>query len=186
MRVRAVLFVILLCLTSSCMPGQAAAAGSEAPASADDIRKLFDVMQIRNQMRTVMQQVSQQMRSLERDQVRKQQPNVTDQDFAKFDAISDEVMKNLSVEGLLDDMIPVYQKHLNKSDVNAMVGFYSTPTGQKILREMPAMTTEGMQAMQPHLKQMIEEANAQIEKRVKEEMRQKKQDDGAKPDALKN
>jgi hypothetical protein len=133
-----------------------------------------------------MQQVSQQMRSLERDQVRKQQPNVTDQDFAKFDAISDEVMKNLSVEGLLDDMIPVYQKHLNKSDVNAMVGFYSTPTGQKILREMPAMTTEGMQAMQPHLKQMIEEANSQIEKRVKEELRQKKQDDAAKPDALKN
>ena len=143
-------------------------------------------MQIRNQMRLVMQQVSQQMRSLERDQVRKQQPNVTDQDFAKFDAISDEVMKNLSVEGLLDDMIPVYQKHLNKSDVNAMVGFYSTPTGQKILREMPAMTTEGMQAMQPHLKQMIEEANSQIEKRVKEELRQKKQDDAAKPDALKN
>jgi hypothetical protein len=168
------------------MLGQAAAAGSEAPASADDIRKLFDVMQIRNQMRLVMQQVSQQMRSLERDQVRKQQPNVTDQDFAKFDAISDEVMKNLSVEGLLDDMIPVYQKHLNKSDVNAMVGFYSTPTGQKILREMPAMTTEGMQAMQPHLKQMIEEANSQIEKRVKEELRQKKQDDAAKPDALKN
>src|SRR4029077_17082420 len=143
MRVRAVLFAILLCLTSPCLLGQAA--GSEAPASADDVRKLFDVMQIRNQMKLVMQQVSQQIRSLERDQVRKQQPNVTNEDFAKFDAISDEVMKNLSVEGLLDDMIPVYQKHLNKSDVNAMVGFYSTPTGQKILREMPAMTTEGMQ-----------------------------------------
>lgn len=186
MRVCAVLFLILVCVTSSCMLGQAAAAASETPASADDIRKLFDVMQIRNQMKLVMQQVSQQMRSLERDQVRKQQPNVTDQDFAKFDAISDEVMKNLSVEGLLDDMIPVYQKHLNRSDVNAMVGFYSTATGQKILREMPAMTTEGMQAMQPHLKQMIEEANAQIEKRVKEELRQKKQDDAAKPDTLKN
>ncbi|MBZ5688683.1 MAG: DUF2059 domain-containing protein [Acidobacteriia bacterium] len=186
MRVRAFLFAILLCLTSSCMFGQAAAAGSEAAASPDDIRKLFDVMQIRNQMKLVMQQISQQIRSLERDQVRKQQPNVTDQDFAKFDAISDEVMKNLSVEGLLDDMIPVYQKHLNKSDVNAMVGFYSTPTGQKILREMPAMTTEGMQAMQPHLKQMIEEANAELEKRVKEEMQQKKQGDAAKPNTVKN
>jgi uncharacterized protein len=186
MRVCAVWFVILLCLTSPCMVGQAAAAGSEAPASADDIRKLFDVMQIRNQMKLVMQQVSQQIRSLERDQVRKQQPNVTDEDFAKFDAISDEVMKGLSVEGLLDDMIPVYQKHLNKSDVNAMVGFYSTPTGQKILREMPAMTTEGMQAMQPHLKQMIDEANTQLEKRVKEEMQQKKQVNTTKPDTVKD
>jgi hypothetical protein len=186
MRVRAVFFAILLCLTSSCMLGQAAASGAESPASPDDIRKLFDVMQIRNQMKLVMQQVSQQIRSLERDQVRKQQPNVTNEDFAKFDAISDDVMKKLSVEGLLDDMIPVYQKHLNKSDVKAMVAFYSTPTGQKILREMPAMTTEGMQSMQPHLKQMIEEANAQIDKRVKEEMQQKKQDDAAKPNVIKN
>jgi hypothetical protein len=168
MRVRAVWFVILLGVTSSCVVGQAVAVGSEAPASRDDIRRLFDVMQIRNQMKLVMQQVSQQIRSLERDQVRKQQPNVTNEDFAKFDAISDEVMKNLSVEGLLDDMVPVYQKHLNQSDVNAMVGFYSTPTGQKILREMPAMTTEGMQAMQPHLKQMIDQANAQLEERLKE------------------
>jgi hypothetical protein len=67
-----------------------------------------------------------------------------------------------------------------------MVGFYSTPTGQKILREMPAMTTEGMQAMQPHLKKMIDEANSQLEERVKEELRKKKQDDAAKPNTLKN
>ena len=40
------------------------------------------------------------------------------------------------------DMVPVYQKHLSKSDVEEMIKFYSTPTGQKILREMPAMTAE--------------------------------------------
>ena len=48
---------------------------------------------------------------------------------------------------MLDDMIPVYQKHLTKSDVDEMIKFYSTPTGQKFLREMPAMTAEGMEAM---------------------------------------
>jgi hypothetical protein len=48
------------------------------------------------------------------------------------------------------------------------------------------MTTEGMQAMQPHLKKMIDEANSQLEERVKEELRKKKQDDAAKPNTLKN
>jgi hypothetical protein len=95
-------------------------------------------------------------------------------------------LKGVSVEGLVDDMIPVYQKHLNKADVNAMVGFYSTPTGQKILREMPAMTTEGMQAMQPRLRQMMADANSQIEKMVKEQMQEKKQDHPAKPNTVKN
>jgi len=79
----------------------------------------------------------------------------------------------MSVEGLLDDMIPVYQKHLSKSDVEAMIGFYSTPTGQKILREMPGMTRDGMQAMQPRLRQMMDDANAKIEKMVKEQIEKK-------------
>jgi hypothetical protein len=83
-------------------------------------------------------------------------------------------------------MIPVYQKHLNKSDVNAMVGFYSTPTGQKILREMPAMTTEGMQAMQPHLRQMMDDVSSQIQKRVKEQIEDKKKGGTSKPNAVKN
>ena len=163
MKFRTVVFAILLCLTASRLLGQAGAAtGSETPATAEDIRKLFDVMQIRNQMKLIMQQVSQQIRSMEHEQIKKSERSVSEEDIAKIDAISDEVLKGISVEGLLDDMIPVYQKHLNKSDVNAMVGFYSTPTGQKILKEMPAMTTEGMQAMQPHLRQMMADGKGTV------------------------
>jgi hypothetical protein len=187
MKFRTVVFAILLCLTASRLLGQAGAATvSEIPATPEDIRKLFDVMQIRNQMKLIMQQVSQQIRSMEHEQIKKSERSVSEEDIAKIDAISDEVLKGISVEGLLDDMIPVYQKHLNKSDVNAMVGFYSTPTGQKILKEMPAMTTEGMQAMQPHLRQMMADANSQIEKMVKEQLQEKKQDHTVKPDTVKN
>ena len=185
MRFRTVVLAILLCLTASRLLGQAVA-GPEAPASPDDIRKLFDVMQIRNQTKVVMQQVSQQMRSLEHDQIRKNDPEATEEDIAKLDAISDEVLKGVAVEGLLDDMIPVYQRHLNKSDVNAMVGFYSRPTGQKILREMPAMTTEGMQAMQPQLRQMMDDVSSQIQKRVKEQIEDKKKGGTSKPNTVKN
>ena len=187
MKLKSVFVAILLCLSSSPLLGQApGSTGSEAPASADDIRKMFEVMHIRDQMQVIMQQVSQQMRSMEHDQIRKQQPNVTDEDMAKVDAMSDEMLREFSTEGLLDDMVPVYQKHLSKTDVDAMVGFYSTPTGQKILREMPAMTAEGIEAMQPRLTRMIDEANARIEKMMNEQRQEKKQPETARPNTIKN
>lgn len=186
MKFRATCFVMLLCLMSLPMFGQAKVeTTADPPAAPEDIRKLFDVMQIRSQMKLVMQQVYQQMRAMERDQMKNRKPDATDEDMAKLDAISEEVLGGLSVDGMLDDMIPVYQKHLTKSDVNAMIGFYSTPTGQKILREMPAMTSEGMQAMQPRLRKMIDDANAQVEKKLREQIKEENEKTG-KPDAVKN
>jgi uncharacterized protein len=184
MRIRRIAFATLLCLITTLSLGQVTVStGSEVPASPEDIRKMFEVMHIRDQMNVIMQQVSQQMRSMEHEQTRKRDSKVTDEDLAKLDAISDEVLKSFSFDGLLDDMIPVYQKHLSKSDVDAMVGFYSTPTGQKILKEMPAMTSEGMQAMQPRLRKMMDDASARIDKMMQEQMEDKKQ---AKPNTVKN
>ena len=187
MKVRAACFAIVLCLTSLPSLAQAGTAtGVDAPASPDDIKKMFDVMRIRDQMKLIMQQVYQEMRTMEREQIKSRRPNTTDGDLAKLDAISEQVMKEMSLEELLGDMVPIYQKHLSKADVDAMIGFYSSATGQKILKEMPAMTTEGMQAMQPRLRKMVDEANTKIEKLVKEQIEDKKHDDKVKSDTDKN
>ena len=82
-------------------------------------------------------------------------------------------------DGMLDDMIPVYQKHLSKSDVDAMIGFYSSPTGQKILSELPAITAEGMQAMQPRMRKVMDETSDRMEKMAREQAEKK----NAKPAA---
>ena len=183
MKIRGVCAVIFLCLASLPLLGQAGVS-SDIPASPEDIKKMFDVMHIRDQMKLIMEQVSQQMRSISHEQIRKLQPNVTDEEIAKLDAISDEVTKSMSVDGLLDDMIPVYQKHLSKPDVDAMNAFYSGPTGQKILNEMPDMTKEGMQAMQPRLRQMMDDANSRVEKMVKEQV--EKKGESGKQNTVKN
>ena len=186
MRVRAFLVALLLCPVSVNLFGQAATStGTDVAASANDIQKMFDVMHIRDQMRLIMQQVSQSMREMQHEQIKKRDSKVTDQDLARLDGISDQVLKDMSIDGLIDDMIPVYQKHLNKADVDAMVAFYSTPTGQKILKEMPAMTTEGMQAMQPRLRQMMDEATAKIERMVNEQIEEKK-NGPTNPNTVKN
>jgi hypothetical protein len=93
-----------------------------------------------------------------------------------------EVAKDLPIEGLLDDMIPIYQKHLTKSDVEAMNVFYSSPTGQKLLREMPAMTAESMQAATPRMQAVMEKAMARVQDLVKDEVDKEQSTPQATPD----
>ena len=46
---------------------------------------------------------------------------------------------------MLDAMVPIYQKHLSKGDLESILAFYSSPVGRKLLREQPAMMQESME-----------------------------------------
>src|ERR1700678_2915787 len=93
-------------------------------ASKEDVKKLFDVMASREQMAKMMQQVFTQMRSLNRDEIKKQHPDITQEEMASMDRQSEEVMKNFPLDQMLSDMIPVYQKHFTKSEIDALIAFY--------------------------------------------------------------
>jgi len=108
------------------------------------------------------------MKTMSRANLRKRHPEMSEQQIARMDAISDEVLRSYPVEQMLDDMVPVYQKHLSKSDVDAMIGFYSSPTGQKILHEMSAMTTEAMEVAYGRMQKSMDSAMQRIEEMAKE------------------
>ena len=59
---------------------------------------------------------------------------------------------------MMNEMIPVYQRHFSKSDIDGLIAFYSSPTGQKFLREMPAVTAESMQAAYPRIQSAVDAA----------------------------
>lgn len=147
---------------------------SEIPASREQILKLFDVMHIRQQMRSVMEGVMKQQGSLVRDTIRQRYPQITDEDMSHMNDYMLESMKELPVDGMLDDMIPVYQKHLTQPDVEAMITFYSSPTGQKLMQEMPAMTSEGMQAAYPRMQKQMEKVMQRVEQKMKQQAEPKK------------
>src|SRR5260370_35176537 len=90
-------------------------------------------------MKLVMDQVSQQMRSISHEQLRKRDPNITSAEIAKLDPMADQLIKEMPISAMLDNMIPVYQKHLTKPHVDAMFGSYSTPRGNILWREVPAI-----------------------------------------------
>jgi len=141
---------------------------SDTPATKDDILRLFRVMDTQAQVRQVMEQVMQQMRTLNREQLKKRRPDISEDELARMDKESEEIANNFPVDEIMEDMIPVYQKHLTKKDVDAMIAFYSSPTGKKLLREMPAISAEGMQAVYPRMQKNLDAILRRIDEQANE------------------
>ena len=145
--------VLLVALMAPIVRPQTAA---DAPATRDDILALFNLMHVRDQVEPAMQFIAKQQRAIIHDNLKRQTPRISPEDLARLDKFTSDIMKDLPVDGMLDDMVPVYQRHLTRSDVDAMSAFYSSPTGQKLLREMPAMTNESMQAAYPRIQALMD------------------------------
>ncbi len=127
----------------------------DAP-SKQDVQKLFEVMASREQVRQMMQQFLAQMQSMTREQIKKQHPEMSEQELARLDRQSEDLINRFPLDEMLNDMIPVYQRHFTKSDIAALTTFYSSPAGQKFLHEMPAVTGETMRAVLPRIQAEME------------------------------
>jgi hypothetical protein len=141
---------------------------SDTPATKADILRLFRIMDTQAQVRQVMEQVMQQMRTLNREQLKKRSPDISEDELARMDKESEEIANSFPVDEIMEDMIPVYQKHLTKKDVDAMIAFYSSPTGKKLLREMPAISAEGMQAVYPRMQKNLDAILRRIDEQANE------------------
>jgi hypothetical protein len=154
------------------------AAASDAPATREDVVKLFELMHVQQQTQSAIESMLKQQRVMVREALRKRHPEISEEELKSADKYMDDFWRDFPVAQMLDDMIPVYQKHLTKTDVGAMSIFYASPTGQKLLREMPAIMTESMQAMMPHLQESMDKMMERVEQKTEEE--QKKAPPGEK------
>jgi hypothetical protein len=179
MKLRSLLGLVVFCVATTSLFAQ-----TDANATREDVLKLFDVMKIHEQMASVMTTIATQQRAMMHEGMRKHFPQISDEELARLDKFTTDTMKDMPIDSLLDDMIPVYQKHLSKGDVDAMSTFYASPTGQKLLREMPAMTAESMQAAGPHIQGMMEKVMDRAEKMAEED--RKKQSGSSQPATDKN
>jgi hypothetical protein len=121
-----------------------------APPTREEVLKLFDLLQITKTMDAVIDATKQQSMEIAEQMVRERMPNITPEQKKQFSDMVDDVMRQSlgaeAIQEMLAATIPVYQRHLTKSDLDAMVAFYSSPVGQKILHEQPAMVQESMVA----------------------------------------
>jgi hypothetical protein len=80
----------------------------------------------------------------------------------------DDLVKTMPIDEITEAMIPAYQKHFTKSDIEAMNTFYSSPVGQKVLEELPAVMQEGSQAAMPIMSKYLTEWKTRMEQEAKE------------------
>jgi hypothetical protein len=132
-------------------------------------------MDIRQQTRLMMNSLQQQMQAMTTETIRSRYPEITPAQMARLNRISDDTLKNYPVDAMLDDMIAIYQKHLTQADVDNMIVFYSSPTGKKLMQQMPQITQEAMQASYQRMQKQIDAALQRVEDMVKEEQQEKKQ-----------
>jgi hypothetical protein len=118
---------------------------ANAPASKADVERFLDAMHTRDMTKSMMNAMTVQMHKMVHEQVLKQ-PNLPADSEERLNKLTDSVYKEMPVDELIDVMIPVYQKHFTKGDMDALVAFYSSPTGEKMVKEMPAIMSESMQA----------------------------------------
>ena len=184
LRPKLIALLLILFTTHALTVGQLSPVTS-APASRQDVLKLFKVMHIHDQMRSVMDSMTKQQSALVHETMKKRYPQIAEERLEQFDAMMEESMKDFPVDAIIDDLIPVYQKHLTRTDVSAMNVFYSSPTGQKLLREMPAMTEESMQLSYGRMQKQMDAMMDRMQKMMKEEELNRKASpkSPAKPDS---
>lgn len=166
-------WLLILTVAASAASLAAQQAATEPAASREDVQKLFVAMKVRDQMRTVMDSMVQQQSQMMRESLQKRSPGMSEADLQRLETVMHEMMKEFPFTAMLNDMIPVYQKHLTKADVAAMTEFYSSATGKKLLREMPKMTSESMQAAYPTMEAYMEKVMARVDEMAKEKQQKK-------------
>lgn len=111
-----------------------------------DVVKFLDVMHARAQMIQTLTELTKQMKLGAEDGFKQKVPDATPEQLAKVDKMFDDLYSSLPIDDMMDAIVPIYQKHLTKTDLAAITAFYSSPVGQKVLKELPAIMSESMQA----------------------------------------
>ena len=117
-----------------------------------DIRKIMSLTggdKLANQM---LDQMNQQMKS---------SGPAAEKMFAEF-------RKEFDVNRVLEFQVESYDKHFTASEIKGILAFYESPTGKKMLQELPAI----MQEMMTKSMQMAQEINDKIMKKLPEDKRE--------------
>ncbi|HXM22605.1 MAG TPA: DUF2059 domain-containing protein [Terriglobales bacterium] len=165
---------VILFVASAAFAQQSPPATDDTPAAKEDIQKLFEVMQIHQQMRQVMDSMMKQQSTMIHETLKKRYPQTSVEKIAQADRLIADTMKDMPMDAMLDDMIPIYQRHFSKTDIDAMSTFYASPTGQKMMREMPALTSESMQASYARMQKQMDAMMQRAEQIVKEDQEKQK------------
>jgi hypothetical protein len=88
-----------------------------------------------------------------------------------LDTVIQSIKTGLSWEAMKDEMVEVYAQELTDAEVEAAIGFYSTPEGQSLLSKQPVLMQRGAEIGQRRMRAMIPALQADMQKLIDEAKR---------------
>lgn len=152
-----------IALAVSLMVTQVHAQAEEVPPSDASVQELLQTMHAADLIGNAQQQFDSMFQSMTQ-QVTQGKPATPEQQKAldNFHGKMKEILhKELGWESMQPIIVQIYQKSLNQDEVNGMIAFYKTPTGQAVIKKMPLIMQNTMSLMQqkmPHMVQEIQQA----------------------------
>jgi hypothetical protein len=160
------LFIVMAACLGLAAAGAAQQTAADAPASKEDVQKYLEVMHSRDMMTKIMEAMAKPMHQMMHEQYLKDKDRLPPDFEERMSKMMDDTFKSFPWDEMLESMVPVYQKHLTKGDVDNLVAFYSSPTGQKLIKELPAISAEAMQAMMPLMQKQIDSMNQRMQREI--------------------
>jgi len=147
-------------------------ADANAPATREDVEKYLAAINSHQMMAQMMDAMAKPMHQMVHDQYLKDKDKLPADFEERTTKMLDDLFRDMPFDQMMQDAVPFYQKHLTKGDIDALVAFYSSPTGQKMLRELPAIMAETMQAMMPSIEKYMETVLQRIDEQFAQALKQ--------------
>lgn len=155
------LIAAILCFAFA---GASAQETDNTPASRADIQTYFEAVHSRDSVNKMVDSMAKSMQKLLHEQYLKKRDKLPEDYEQRMAKQLDDMFKNMPFDEMMQATIPVYQRHFTKGDVYALLAFYSSPTGQKLLRDLPVITSESMEAMMPTLSRYLDEIQNKLQR----------------------
>ncbi len=139
MKVRLILGVSLLALLPA--PAQAAPQQKVDPAKEADIRRL---MELTGAKKLIEQSVALGVEQLRATFAKSLPPGERSQKLT--DTFLQRFQKRLNAQKMIELTIPIYDKHFSAEDLKALIQFYETPLGQRLVKVLPEIAKESQAA----------------------------------------
>jgi len=172
-----VAFALVVFLSWSCVAQTSAA---DAPASKEDVQRYLDAVHSRDMTKKMMVAMIPAMHGLMHDEYLKHKDELPADYESRMTAMVDDMFASMPFDEMMQSMVPVFQKHFTKGDIDSLVTFYTSATGSKILNEMPAVLAEAMQNMRPIMSKYMDTMQDRVKKETETMIAESKKKSGRK------
>ncbi|HEX5719513.1 MAG TPA: DUF2059 domain-containing protein [Thermoanaerobaculia bacterium] len=73
----------------------------------------------------------------------------------------------INTEDLVSMTVPIYDKHLSHEDIRALIAFYQTPVGARLIEKLPVIAQESMAAGMKWGQEIAQKAMAKLQAQEK-------------------